>query len=148
MVSSILPKNESWENFMYWRLSQGSFFLGNWGHHYLLLKLSVLFSSARTKYSPNEDINENMLRLHLEIWKWEWVFGRAVKAISSLGIRSLWSMAIEPLAILEHSKGKYVNAKDPTIFLCQHWDWKLHNWGLTAMQARRRRLNYSLVVMK
>ena len=26
MVSSILPKNERWDNFMYWKLSQGSFF--------------------------------------------------------------------------------------------------------------------------
>ena len=33
---------------------------------------------------------------------------------------ALWSIAIELLAILEHSKGKYVDVKDPTIFLCQH----------------------------
>ena len=29
-----------------------------------------------------------MLWLRLKIWEWEWIFGRAVKAISSPGIRS------------------------------------------------------------
>ena len=31
---------------------------------------------------------ENMLRPYLKIWEWEWIFGRAVKAISSPGVRS------------------------------------------------------------
>ena len=34
---------------------------------------------------------QNMLRLCLKIWDWDWIFGRAVKAISSLGIRSPWN---------------------------------------------------------
>ena len=52
--------------------------------------------------TPNEGINQrylknwadarcgrqNMLRPYLKIWEWEWIFGCAVKAISSLGIRS------------------------------------------------------------
>ena len=29
-----------------------------------------------------------MLRPYLKIWDWAWIFGRAVKAISSLGVRS------------------------------------------------------------
>ena len=29
----------------------------------------------------------DMLRPYLKIWEWEWIFGRAVKAISSPGIR-------------------------------------------------------------
>ena len=29
-----------------------------------------------------------MLRLYLKIWDWDLIFGRAVKAISSLGVRS------------------------------------------------------------
>ena len=33
---------------------------------------------------------QNMLRPYLKIWEWEWIFGRAVKAISSLGVRSPW----------------------------------------------------------
>ena len=29
-----------------------------------------------------------MIRPHLKIWEWQWIFGRAVKAISSPGVRS------------------------------------------------------------
>ena len=51
--------------------------------------------------TPNEGINQryvyeklgrcgrqNMLRPYLKIYEWEWIFGRAVKAISSMGVRS------------------------------------------------------------
>ena len=31
---------------------------------------------------------QNMLRPYLKILDWDWIFGRAVKAISSLGVRS------------------------------------------------------------
>ena len=31
-----------------------------------------------------------MVRPYLKIWEWELIFGRAVKAISSLGVRSPW----------------------------------------------------------
>ena len=31
---------------------------------------------------------QNMLRQYLKIWDGKWIFGRAVKAISSLGVRS------------------------------------------------------------
>ena len=33
---------------------------------------------------------QNMLRPYLKIWEREWIFGSAVKAISSLGVRSPW----------------------------------------------------------
>ena len=33
---------------------------------------------------------QNMLPPYLRIWDWDWIFGRAVKAISSLGVRSPW----------------------------------------------------------
>ena len=33
---------------------------------------------------------QNMLWPYLKTWEWEWIFGRAVKAISSLGVRSPW----------------------------------------------------------
>ena len=35
-----------------------------------------------------------MLRPYLKIWEWEWIFGRAVKVISSLGVRSPWIVTI------------------------------------------------------
>ena len=39
---------------------------------------------------------QNMLRLYLKNWEWEWIFGRAVKAISSLGsIRSSWYVMLK-----------------------------------------------------
>jgi hypothetical protein len=50
--------------------------------------------------TPNEGINQRnlknwadvadkiMLRPYLKIWDWDLIFGRAVKAISSLGVRS------------------------------------------------------------
>ena len=45
--------------------------------------------------TPNEGINQrnlkiwaDMLRPYLKIWEWELIFGRAVKAISSPGVRS------------------------------------------------------------
>ena len=31
---------------------------------------------------------QNMLWLYLKVWEWEWIFGRAVKAIYFLGVRS------------------------------------------------------------
>ena len=31
---------------------------------------------------------QNMLRPYLKIWDWDWIFGRAVRAISSLGVHS------------------------------------------------------------
>ena len=33
---------------------------------------------------------QNMLPPYLKIWDWDWIFGRAVQAISSLGVRSPW----------------------------------------------------------
>ena len=35
---------------------------------------------------------QNMLRPYLKIWGWDLIFGRAVKAISSLGVRSWWGI--------------------------------------------------------
>ena len=36
---------------------------------------------------------QNILRPYLKIWDWEWIFGRAEKAISSPGVRSPWYIA-------------------------------------------------------
>ena len=44
-----------------------------------------------------------MLPPYLKIWEWEWILGRAVKAISSLGVRSPWGKRLMtfPLLILQ-----------------------------------------------
>ena len=39
--------------------------------------------------SPRDFSLMTLLWLYQKIWDWDWIFGRAVKAISSLGIRSL-----------------------------------------------------------
>ena len=39
-----------------------------------------------------------MLWPYLKIWDWDLIFGRAVKVISSLGVRSSWSMTIRRVA--------------------------------------------------
>jgi hypothetical protein len=43
---------------------------------------------------------QNMLRPYLKIWNWDWIFRRAVKAISSLGVRSpcLWRIQVPTIA--------------------------------------------------
>ena len=33
---------------------------------------------------------QNVLRPYLKIWNWDWIFGRALKTFSSLGVRSPW----------------------------------------------------------
>jgi hypothetical protein len=66
------------------------------------LKQSAALSQPRTtdtQWRHKSKISEklgrsgrqNMLRPYLKIWEWEWIFGRAVKAFSSLGVRSPWS---------------------------------------------------------
>ena len=50
----------------------------------------ILIQGLRT---PNEGINQRYLKnwadaAYLKIWEWAWIYGRAVKAISSLGVRS------------------------------------------------------------
>ena len=40
---------------------------------------------------------QNMLPPYLKIWEWEWIFGHAVKTISSLGVRSPWMVPYEKM---------------------------------------------------
>ena len=64
-----------------------------------VLALSSLWIESRTtdtQWRHKSKISEKlgrcgrqkMLPPYLKIWEWEWIFGRAVKAISSLGVRS------------------------------------------------------------
>ena len=56
---------------------------------------------------------QNMLRLYLKIWEWELIFGRAVKAISSPGVRSLWHYLWQKINDL-HLVSNYFNACLPS----------------------------------
>ena len=60
--------------------------------------LSLLSTTTDAQWRHKSKISEklgwcgrqNMLRPLLKIWEWEWIFGRAVKSISCLGVRSPW----------------------------------------------------------
>ena len=60
--------------------------------------LALIHAQRHGLRTPKSKISEklvqcgrqNMLWPYLKIWDWDWIFGRAVKAISSLGIRSPW----------------------------------------------------------
>ena len=55
----------------------------------------------KSKKSENlgqcDRLNKNMPRPYVKIW--EWIFGRAVKAISSLGVRSPWTLTSLPFSL-------------------------------------------------
>ena len=91
-----------------------------WNHHnsavchrcrFLLLKIKVhtmaplplngvlqslysLYVYKHGLWTPKEGINQRYLKNWADvadkIWDWDWIFCRAVKAISSLGVRSPW----------------------------------------------------------
>jgi hypothetical protein len=62
----------------------------------------ITYSVLHGLRTPNDSINQrnlknwadeadkNILRPYLKIWDWDLIFGRAVKVISSLGVRSPW----------------------------------------------------------
>ena len=77
---------------------------------------------------------QNMLRPYLTIWEWEWIFGRAVKAFSSLGVRSPW---------VQTSKQKFATRED----LLETWKMsRAQKWGNLTRGHNRNRLNLVGVV--
>ena len=54
----------------------------------------TMYTQWRNKSKISEKLSrcggQNMLWLYLKIWEWEWIFGRAVKAIFTLDVRSPW----------------------------------------------------------
>ena len=57
-----------------------------------------------------------MLRPYIKIWEWEWFFGHAVKAISTLGV---WSPCLSPIYSLAQRSTEYF------------WKRTKHSLGLT-----------------
>jgi hypothetical protein len=59
-----------------------------------LVKPRITDTQWRHKSKKSENlgwcVRQNMLQPYLKIWEWEWIFERAVKTISSPGVRSLW----------------------------------------------------------
>ena len=62
--------------------------------HILKVKTRTTDTQWRHKSKKSEILGrcgrQDMLRPYLKIWEWEWIFGRAVKTVSSLGVRSPW----------------------------------------------------------
>ena len=69
----------------------------HFANHYYRNKPRTTDTQWRHKSKISEKLGicgwQNMLRLSLKIWDLDWIFGRAVKAISSLGVRSPWFIA-------------------------------------------------------
>ena len=49
---------------------------------------------------------QNMLPPYLEIWDWDWIFGRAVNTISSVVVRSLWTWLFLTFMVMEAVRGQ------------------------------------------
>ena len=60
-----------------------------------LIRTRTTDTQWRHKSKKSENLGQcgrqNMLRPYLKIWEWEWILGRAVKTISSPGVRSQWA---------------------------------------------------------
>ena len=61
---------------------------------FLIGKTMTLTTDTQWRHKPkmSEKLGQcgrqNILRLYLKIWEWEWIFGQAVKTISSLGVHN------------------------------------------------------------
>ena len=66
---------------------------------------------------------QNMLPPYLKIWDWDWIFGRAVKVISSLGVSSPWNVPYrlpfckQKSSQSQHLKGLFLPRTDSMCFL-------------------------------
>jgi hypothetical protein len=61
---------------------------------------------------------QDMLRLSLRILDWDWIFVRAVIAISSLGVRSPWSTPCHSLIKLRQCNADMIMAYESSVKLC------------------------------
>ena len=69
-----------------------------------------------------------MLWQYLKIWEWEWIFRRAVKAISSLGVRSP-CLIIFRVAVYSQISTSDEN-DEPMIMIIMAWvSFRSSNWN-------------------
>ena len=66
-----------------------------------------------------------MLRPYLRIWDWDWIFGRAVKAIFSLGVRSPWDDSIWSLYFVDMTLAESSLSQQDDNYKCLWADWGL-----------------------
>ena len=99
-----------------------------------------------------------MLRPYLKIWEWEWIFGRAVKAFSSLGVRSSWfwvlgikeglvecaTVCVKSVVILiDRYIHSYISVRMPNVSVSASW-W-LYDEVITMRYLSSRRLTLSVI---
>lgn len=116
MYVTLLPSNFSTYNFLkilYLLIHTKKdwpvyFFPPPWKNQDVCNQSRTTDTQWRHKSKKSENLGQcgrkNMLRTYLKIWEWELIFGRAVKAISSPGVRSLcnqWWMRYSPLLYSE-----------------------------------------------
>ena len=73
-------------------------FIYDWHAHLAPIQEYNIPRTTDTQWRHKSKISEklgrcgrqNMFWPYLKIWDWDWIFGRAVKATSSLGVRSPW----------------------------------------------------------
>ena len=75
--------------------------IGFWAilvHHVLCIVSRTTDTQWRHESKKSENLGrcgrQNILRPYLKIWYWEWIFGRAVKTISSPGVRSRYVVSL------------------------------------------------------
>ena len=85
---------------------------------------------------------QNMLRPYLKIWEWEWIFGCAVKVISSPGVRSPCSTTY----FSEKIRDIYFFYKSLKIDLPIHYQWinvlNIFSWESVLLSLWRNSLVY------
>ena len=88
---SVLRRNLLAEPFSFLRMTFTIEHPNSAGRHHSYIT-RTMDTQWRHKSKKSENLGQygrqNMLRPHLKIWEWEWIFGHSVKEISSQGVRS------------------------------------------------------------
>ena len=120
MVSSILPKNECWDNFMYWKLSQRSFFLEESRTPYFAFEIywPLIMDNGHVKRAFYKNITNNWLiwavvgpKKLWGIWGiYSWTFRTY---FVTLCVPSPWfSTVLQKTKFLRHFNGIYIWDRD------------------------------------
>ena len=110
---------------------------------------SVSYAYTRTtdtqwRHESKKSVNlgwcgrQNMLRPYLKIWEWELIFSRAVKGISSPGVRSQWSSPVPIYIPLRKREWEFIKNTPESSRVCfsdgqgdnKGWlvVWKVDRW--------------------
>ena len=88
---------------------------------------------------------QNMLRPYLKIWEWEWIFGCTVKAVSSLGVSSLWTDTFRTIWLASITQGSNSSNDDPISIELENLWWIKTLNGLLRLSFNNREHFWSLL---